>query len=202
MRLFLALPLPDGPRRDLAALCHGVPGARWARPENLHLTLRFLGETDRHQAADLDGLLADIRAPAFEMTIRGVGAFTSKGRMRALWAGVAPEGALMHLQAKLERACMRAGFSPDGRKFSPHITLARFKDAREHVAGGFLEHHGNLALPPFAVDGFTLFESHMGHGGSHYVPLRVYPLIDVTGGALGEDYGDDWDDETLEDEAF
>lgn len=185
MRLFVGLELPDDIRRDLAAISAGVQGTRWVAPENFHITLRFIGETDRHQAADLDDALADILAPDFDLKLRGVGSFGSRGRLRALWAGVEPSAALAHLQGKVERACMRVGFPPEERKFKPHVTLARFKGLPEMSAAAFLNTHAGFTAPAFTVDRFVLFESHLGGEGAHYVPIGTYPL-----GGNGWDFED------------
>jgi len=176
VRLFVGVNLPDEIRHRLAALSAGVNGAKWVAPENFHITLRFIGEVDRHQAADLDGALADIRAPAFDLALREVGKFGSRGRLRALWAGLESSGALVHLHDKVERASVRAGIEPEQRKFKPHVTLARFKRTPDHAAAGFLEDHAGLASDDFFVDQFVLFESTLGNQGAHYTPLRSYPL--------------------------
>ncbi len=192
MRLFVGLDIPADLRRQLGAVCSGVSGARWVAPENFHITLRFIGEVDRHQAADLDGALADIEAPAFDLALSGVGKFASRGRLRAVWAGTEPSGALMHLHEKVERATVRAGFRSEQRKFKPHVTLARFKNPPEHVAGGFLEDHAGFVSVDFAVERFILFESTLGREGAHYTPIRTYRLgaLDYDFDGLAEEYGE------------
>ncbi|MEK9673868.1 MAG: RNA 2',3'-cyclic phosphodiesterase [Rhodospirillaceae bacterium] len=185
MRLFVGLELPSSVRRDLAAMSAGVSGAKWVAPENFHITLRFIGQADRHQAADLDAALADITPPAFDLALSGIGSFASRGRLRAVWAGVDNSPPLNHLRDKIERASVLAGFLPEPRKFKPHVTLARFKGAPEHVAQGFLEDHAGFGLRPLAVDRFVLFESRLGCEGAHYTPVETYPL-----GGAGYDFGD------------
>ena len=109
MRLFVALPLPVGVLKDLARLCSGLPGARWVAPENMHVTLRFIGEIDPPVAEEVDDLLSHIDAPAFEFRLAGLGTFGSRGRVRALWAGIEKSAPLERLQAKIEAACVRTG---------------------------------------------------------------------------------------------
>ncbi len=176
MRLFVALALPGRIRRRLSGLTGGVPGVRWTPPENYHLTLRFIGEVGRHQARDIDTALRDVEAPGFSLRISGVGGFARRGRLRALWAGVDPEGALTHLQSKVERACQSAAMPPGGRKFKPHVTLARAKDAPETAADGFLSGNAGLRTPFFEVGGFHLYESTLGGEGAHYEAIAEYPL--------------------------
>ena len=194
MRLFVGLDLPEDLRLTLGTLRTGISGARWMAPESYHITLRFIGEADRHQAADLDDALADIDAPAFDLAFDGVGSFASRGRLRAIWAGVESSGALCHLHDKVERAAIRAGFTPEDRKFKPHVTLARFKGTPEFAAGRFLEDHAGFTSRMFTVERFVLFESTLGGEGAHYSPIRDYPLglfgYDDAFADLADDYAD------------
>lgn len=176
MRLFVALSLPDDLRRDLSGLSCGLPGARWVAPENLHLTLRFIGEVDGHDAEDIDAALSGIRFPRFALTVAGVGEFGDDRRLRSLWAGVEPNEMLDRLQAKVEQAVRRAGQPPEKRKFKPHVTLARFKS---HPGGKLKDYFAEQALfraPAFDVAEFTLFSSYLSHEGAIYSPEAVYPL--------------------------
>ena len=159
----------------MTALEGGVPGARWASEEQLHLTLRFIGEVDGNVAHDIDDALAGIRAPAFTLELAGVGEFGGK-RPRALWAGVRPNEALLHLQKKVETALQRIGLAAEERKFSAHVTLARMRASPREKVVQFLTHHALFASGPFHVDRFVLFSSHLGSGGSVYHAERVYPL--------------------------
>jgi 2'-5' RNA ligase len=175
IRLFVALELPESLRDRLVGLQGGVPGARWANDDQLHLTLRFIGEVDENVAHDIDDALSQIRAPGFELELSGVGEFGGKNP-RALWAGVRSNGALMHLQKKVETAIQRLGLEPETRKFSPHVTLARLRGAPSEKVMQFLSEYSLFASGPFRVDRFVLFSSHQGSGGSVYHPERVYPL--------------------------
>jgi 2'-5' RNA ligase len=178
IRLFVALRIPEAVRERLVALQGGVPGARWANSDQMHLTLRFIGEVDGNVAHDIDDALAAIRAPAFTLELAGVGEFGGKNP-RALWAGVRPNEALLHLQKKIETALQRIGLPAESRKFSAHVTLARMKGAPQEKIVQFLTHHALFASGPLGIDDFVLFSSHLSHGGSIYHPERVYPLISV-----------------------
>lgn len=179
-RLFVGLALPDSLREPLARLCHDLPGARWVDPENFHLTLRFIGEVDRHAAADIDDALQRITSPGFEMSLAGLDVFGNRQKTHALWVGVTQEqggiSKLKHLHNKVESAVVRAGQPPEPRKFKPHVTLARFRNAHPHRIQSFVECHGLFRAGPVTVDRFVLFESHMGKGGSVYEELAEYPL--------------------------
>ena len=177
MRLFIGVAIPEDVRATLCTLCSGISGARWVRPEGMHLTLRFIGETDGPGVAGLDTALGDLDRPAFKMALTGIGHFSSKSRHRALWAGVEAGNALKQLQARVEWAAQRAGFEPEGRKFKPHVTLARFKGREGGVdLSRYLEDNGTFATEPFLVEAFTLFESHLSQEGAHYVALKDYPI--------------------------
>ena len=175
IRLFVALELPETVRDRLVGLQGGIPGARWAHDDQLHLTLRFIGEVDENVAHDIDDALVSIRAPGFELELSGVGEFGGKNP-RALWAGVRANGALMHLQKKVETALQRIGLEPETRKFSPHVTLARLRGAPREKVMQFLSEYGLFASGPFRIARFVLFSSHQGSGGSVYHAERIYPL--------------------------
>jgi 2'-5' RNA ligase len=176
IRLFVGLELPPELRDRLAGLGGGVPGARWTEPGNLHLTLRFIGEVEEGMLADIHAGLAAVSAPAFDLVLEGTGRFGAGARTRALWAGVEGNAALQHLQQKVESAVVRTGLPAEERKFIPHVTLARLKDAPAERVARFLEERGLFRAGPVRVDHFTLFESRPGRGGPVYIPLGEYPL--------------------------
>jgi 2'-5' RNA ligase len=176
IRLFVAVDLPEAVRQRLALVRAPLPDARWIPPENMHLTLRFIGEVPPPLATEIDTLLGRIEAPPFELRLGRLGTFGSRGRVRILWAGIDGGEALAHLQAKIERACMRAGLPPDPRKFHPHVTLARCKDVREALASEFIGTHDGFDVPAIPVDRFVLYSSHTGRAGAIYSQEAVYPL--------------------------
>lgn len=176
IRLFVGLVLPDPLRETLAALHAPIPGARWVPRENLHLTLHFIGEVDAHTAADIDIALGHVDVAAFALQVEGIGQFASRGRVRALWAGVACNQALERLQARVETACRRLGHGGDGRRFLPHITLARCPELPEtRVAPFFAAHRGFVAVA-VEIESFALFSSTLGSGGPVYRVEASYPL--------------------------
>jgi len=179
LRLFVAVPLPEAVQDRLDGLGFGIPGASWVPGENMHITLRFLGEVSNAEAADIDDALMSVRAPAFDITLEGVGHFGSLRQTRALWVGVARNPALTHLRDKVESALVRFGQPPESRKFVPHVTLARFKSETGHHLANFLAEHNLLKLGPIHADRFTLFQSHLKRDGTLYEPLSDYPLVDA-----------------------
>lgn len=177
MRLFIGLDLPDDIKERLAGMSGGLPGARWVPPENMHLTLRFIGEVDNAQARDLDDALSAVDGKGFDLTLKGIGSFGEANRLRALWAGVEPSEPLNRLQAKVEQAAVRAGLQVERRKFKPHVTLARFRaDPPELKLSHYLSQHALFRAGPFPIQDFTLFSSFLGSEGALYEAEAVYPL--------------------------
>jgi 2'-5' RNA ligase len=175
LRLFVAIRPPIAIRERLLAAMGGVAGARWQSDDQLHLTLRFIGEVDRHAARDVDAALAAVHHPRFEIAVAGIGAFDRRGEPVALWAAVAPIEPLKILHNKIDQAIVRAGLEPERRAFTPHITLARLPRGAGPVKG-LLETSGGLASPPFTVDAFSLFESRPTPEGAVYTRLERYSL--------------------------
>lgn len=176
MRLFVGVPLPESVRARLAMLCCGLPRVRWVPPENLHLTLRFIGDADGGAFADIDAGLAGVRAPGFSVEISGVGHFGNGNRVRIVWAGAGREPGLVHLRDKVESAVVRSGFEPEGQRFSPHVTLGRGRGAPVPRLHHFLAAHALFRCHPFEVGHFVLFSSFPGSGGSIYREERSYEL--------------------------
>lgn len=176
MRLFVGLALPADIRARLSGLRGGLKGVRWVAEENLHLSLRFIGEVTGGTDQDIDRALQSVGGAAFELTLSGLGAFDRRGRVHAVWAGIDKSDPLAALRDRIESALVRIGLEPEHRKFKPHVTLGRLKNGSADETGRFLESHAGFTAGPIAVEGFTLFESHLGQGGSHYVSLAEYPL--------------------------
>lgn len=176
MRLFVALSLPEEIREHLAAMANGLPAARWVKPENYHVTLRFIGEVDNHVARDIDDALNGVHMPEFEVSLAGIGQFGEGRKLRSLWTGVEGGEPLMRLQTKVENAVVRAGIAPEGRRFKPHVTLARFKEAPGPKIGDYLRNHGLFRSQSFMVREFVLYSSFLGGEGAIYRPEAVYEL--------------------------
>lgn len=177
-RLFVALRPPPQIRAALIAATGAVPGARWQDDEQLHLTLRFIGAVDTHQADDIAVALAGVVAPTPVVRIEGVGTFDRRGRVDTIWARVAQSDALAALHRKVDQALARAGTPPDTRRYLPHVTLARVTRGTLDTAAlaRWLADHAALATPDFACPHLTLFESVLGGEGAHYEAVMRWPL--------------------------
>lgn len=174
-RLFVGFRPPPAIRAQLQALAGGVAGARWQDDEQLHCTLRYIGEVERPRAEDIAVALGSLRFAPFELAVDGVGEFDSRGRPNALWAGLRPQDQVTQLHQKIDQALVRLGLEPERRAYRPHITLARM-NVPAGTNARFLQDHAGLTSPPFRVDAFLLFESHLGREGARYAAIERYPL--------------------------
>lgn len=174
-RLFVAIRPPAPVRARLTALMGGVEGARWQDDDQLHLTLRFVGEVDRPVAEDVVAALGGVSHPRFAVSLEGIGQFDRKGRITSLWVGVGPPEPLAALHRKVDQALVRIGLVPEGRAFVPHITLARFgRDAG--ALDAVMSRAGEMSGLSFEAEDFRLYESTLGRGGAHYEMIERYRL--------------------------
>ena len=181
IRLFVGIPIPDHISKSLTSLQNGVPGARWVEPRNMHITLRFIGEVDENIAEDIAQALDSVSTHPFEIALTGIGTF---GRpTHTLWAGVEedPKGTLGGLHRTIDGVLIRTGLEPERRKYSPHMTLARFarRSGAQARLPQYLETHTDLMVDRFCVTGFTLYESQITHRSIIYNPLYQYDFFQI-----------------------
>ena len=180
MRLFVGIELPDPLRERLVALYGSLAGARWTPPENLHLTLRFIGEIRPDLADEVDGALAAIRGRRFDLTLSGIGTFDRGGRRSgipgSLWAGIERNERLEHLQGKIETILQRTGLPPERKRFQPHVTLARVDGIAEPLLASWVQAHNLLRSPSVPITHFTLFSSLLGKEQAVYNAEVEYEL--------------------------
>lgn len=174
-RLFVALRPPPSLRRAcLEAMEDGPPGWSWQDDEQLHITLRYIGEVERRQAEDIASALDKVRSRPVEVALTGVGWF-DQGRGGSLFARCGPAEPLAALHRKVDRALVMAGREPERRAYQPHITLARRRRQAVDPAG-WLERRAALATPAEPIAAMILYESHLGRAGSIYDAVASYPL--------------------------
>ena len=174
-RLFVAIRPPEPIRDLLIDAMDDSPEFRWQDDEQLHLTLRFIGEVERPMAEDLAAALGRLHAPRFDIRIKGVGRFDQRNS-GALWAGVEPRDPLAVLAAKVERVCLSVGLEPERRAYHPHVTLARWSGGKPRL-DAWLDQHSGLRSQPWTSREFILYESHLGQSGAHYEPIATYPTV-------------------------
>ena len=176
MRLFVAIDLPDSVKEQVAGLCCGLPGARWVNPEQLHLTLRFIGEVDGGMFRDIRETLDEVQSDPFTLQLDGVGFFPPRGKPRVVWVGLRQSVDLSQLRNRIESRLVALGLEPETRKSSPHITLARLKNTPASKVGRFLETHNLFLSTSFAIDEFFLYSSRFGRNGAIHRIEAGYPL--------------------------
>ena len=174
-RLFTALEVPDDVAEALATYRGGLSGARWIDVENYHVTLRFLGDIDEETAQEAAYLLGQVRRAPFDVTIEGLDAFGGD-RPRSLIARIVPSPAISELQAEHERIMRRAGLPSEKRKFAPHVTLARLRDASPRAVADYLALRGGPPGLTFRAEQFVIYSSRDSVGGGPYVLEAAYPL--------------------------
>jgi len=174
-RLFVAIRPPEAIRDLLIDAMDDSPELGWVKDDNLHLTLRFIGEVERPVADDIAAALGRIRAAPFALSLDGIGRFDRRNG-GSLWAGVTPKPPVAALAAKVERACTAAGIAPERRAFHPHITLARYHRRSAAAADALTARNRAITSPPFDVTRFILYQSHLSRHGAHYEEVAAYPL--------------------------
>jgi len=174
-RLFTGVEVPPAIGQSLAMMRGGLPGARWIDPENYHLTLRFIGDIDDALAGEIAGVLGRVHRQGFNLRLDGLTSFGGR-KPRAVVAAVAPIAPLMELQAEHDRLLQRLGLEPEGRKYTPHVTLARLRDSSSFDVAEYLSERAAFRSQPFTVSRFVLFSSRASVGGGPYVVEAAYPL--------------------------
>lgn len=174
-RLFVAIRPPEDIRDVLIDAMDDSPALRWVGDEQLHLTLRFIGEVERPIANDIGVALDRVHSPSFELNVVGVGKFEQRNG-GALWAGVHPKAPVGALAAKVERAIQQVGLDAEHRAYFPHITLARWNRRNAEAVDAFLRRNSDLRSEPFLVDRFILFESRLSRHGAHHEEIGEFPL--------------------------
>ena len=178
-RLFVALVPPATVQAELAALAVPLPGVRWTPADNLHLTLRFIGDTEPDKQAALEMALARVRVEPFILPVGGLGVFPTRGPAKVLWAGVGRgHTRLYQLRKQVDESLLSVDTALDVHSFHPHFTLGRLGE--EHVAKAlakFIEHHPGFEAPPFRVDTFHLMANELTMGRPQaYRTVRSFPL--------------------------
>ncbi|MBE0582835.1 MAG: RNA 2',3'-cyclic phosphodiesterase [Desulfofustis sp.] len=176
IRTFIALQLEDSLRSRLSELGRSIPDARPVPPEQIHLTLRFLGDIDGTLFQDIKEGLTGVVAPPLTMSLCGVGHFPPRGAPRVIWAGVEPAAALTGLRSGINRVLTRIGIPAEERRYHPHVTFARLKGSPIGRIADFLAGNSLLLSPPCTIESFTLFSSTLTAKGAIHRIEADYPL--------------------------
>ncbi len=175
LRLFIGLELPVSIQNRLEPLCSGLKDVRWVAPENMHITLSFIGDIAEGAAEDLHEKLCGLSFEPFELSLAETGCFESRGRARAVWADVKGDVEALHrLHHKIQLAVETAGLTPERRKYKPHVTLGWLKGTPLEKLQAFMSAHNTLKTSAFRVSHFSLFQSHLSRHGADYEVLERY----------------------------
>jgi 2'-5' RNA ligase len=181
VRAFIAIDLPESIQaalgRQQAVFRAACPDARWTRPEGIHLTLKFLGEISDDQVRQVTEVLGSLTPlERFSIEVKEFGFFPDARRPRVFWVGLEAPPALGELARRVEDCMARLGFAPEGRPFTPHLTLARFKVPRpQPTLQALLAGHKEVSLGGFEVSEFFLFESKLSPHGAEYRKVARFP---------------------------
>ena len=176
-RLFIAIPLPEAVRDQLAQLAEPLPGVNWTRPEQLHLTLRFLGDVPTDIITAMSRRLATVKVEPFVLPIEGLGTFPPNRPPRVLWIAVGSgHPRLFQLRQRIDDALLAAGLQLDVRTFHPHVTLARCTENAAPAIGHWVHAHRDVAAPPFRVESFELYSSELRPAGAVHTLKQSFPL--------------------------
>jgi 2'-5' RNA ligase len=175
-RLFIAIDLPEEQKRRIDSISYGLPETRWIVAEQIHLTLRFIGEVNGTSYERISDALSEVQSDPFELRVKGIGHFPPRRTPRVLWLGLDKSEPLLQLQRRVEAKLQQSGLAPEGRKFSPHITIARFKNPPLDKVVAFMAAHSLFELPPFRPKDFHLYSSFLTSGGAVHTLEASYPL--------------------------
>lgn len=176
-RLFIAIDVPATHRKALSDLQKPLRGVRWTPSEQLHLTLRFLGDTASEPERALIHRLEQVRVEPFILPLEGIGIFPPRGQPRTIWAGVGQaHPRLFQLRQQIDDAILAAGLELDLRSFVAHITLGRCLRVKPGAVSGFRHKIRDFTGAPFKVDRFILYSSVLTPAGPVHRADRVYEL--------------------------
>ncbi len=175
-RLFIAVDLPDTIKKNLGSMFFGIPGARWVSIDQMHLTVRFIGDVDGALFLDIKNVLEEVNIQPFNIQLKGMGHFPPRGAPRVIWVGLEKSEHLQRLRKKIDGTLLKVGVTPEKRKFSPHITLARLKNTPPQKVANFLSGNGLFSQDPFQVEDFKIYSSILTPKGAIHEVEKVYPL--------------------------
>lgn len=187
IRLFVAIDLPHEIKDELLNIKMGIPSANWKQREQIHLTLRFIGEVQEPFFREIGTTLSQIKMSPFTLRMQAVGCFHSQRSPRILWVGVSKSDELQSLHRKIDKTLQSLGLPAEGKKFFPHVTLARFSNPNRCNHNGhsfnnffrisdFLQHFSLYKSTPFSVNCFHLYSSNLTPKRAIYQIEQSYPL--------------------------
>ena len=179
-RLFIAIDIPAVHRKLLAELQEPVRGVSWTSPEQFHLTLRFLGDTNSDDQRDITRRFNAVQVEPFILPLEDLGVFPTRGLPRTIWVGVGHgHPRLFQLRQQIDDFLLASGIAIDLRTFVAHITLGRCTRAKPGPVNATIRKHRNFQGPPFRVDRFSLYSSQLEADGAIHTVEKTFPLRDA-----------------------
>jgi 2'-5' RNA ligase len=170
--------MPEEVRESLSNICFGIPGARWTQKDQMHLTVRFIGDTFQNTMDDIADILENVNCSCFSLTIKGLGYFPPKHKPNLLFAGIENSTYLQDLRDLIEPLLTEIGLEPEERKYHPHITLARLRpEAPLNTITGFLSAHNLLKIENIPITEFHLYSSELTADGAVHTKEISYSLL-------------------------
>jgi RNA 2',3'-cyclic 3'-phosphodiesterase len=179
-RLFVAIDIPEEIKAALTQFTRELPAARWVPADQLHLTLRFIGDAGPQAFTAIKDALSVIQFHPFQLALHGTGHFPPGTHPRVLWVGVKEDPQLRQLYQDLELALLEVGIPPEERPFSPHLTLARLKTSAPAALSSFETLHGELAFASFEVREVILYSSVLTNQGAIHSREAVVACLPPT----------------------
>lgn len=176
IRLFVAIPIDTEIRRKLNGLGKMIPGASPVSEEQIHLTLRFIGEVESTLFHDIRERMYELQSGPLQISVKGTGHFPPRGTPRVIWAGIKPAGDVIILRNRVNTILSKCGIAYEQRKFHAHITLARLKNSSPKRVADFLAGNVLLQSPVFTIDRVHLYSSKLTANGAIHRIEGSYPL--------------------------
>ncbi len=180
IRLFTAIPLPQKIRAILHGMGRSLPGARPVPLDQIHITLRFIGEIEGSLLQDIKESLSSLKVDSFSLAIRGVGHFPPRGQPRVIWAGLYPTDKLSRLKRKIDSNLQQCGIPSEQRKFSPHVSLARLHNCPIKRVTEFLAGNSFLEFDELRINQFNLYSSKLTPKGAIHTLEQSFELQSQT----------------------
>lgn len=175
-RLFIAVDIPQRIKDDILSTYLAIPGAKWINEDQLHITLRFLGDIDTVTEKKIVCALKKVSFAPFDLTLKGCGYFPPRREPRVLWIGLDNPQNLNTLQGKIERSLVSVGIGPDKRRFHPHITISRLNKSPLNKVIEYLTNYSLFSSEPFSIDEFHIYSSILCKEGACYTKENSFRL--------------------------
>ena len=175
-RMFIGIDIPIKNKKEILLYCHGPRNIQWVDYQNFHLNLCFLGEIDRRSQNVLESSLDEMYLNQFHLNPEGIGSFDKSQREKIIWIGIKLSPELIELQRSIDKNLSILGISRDKRKFIPHITIGKMKNAKKEDLNQYLQQEMDYPLSDFQVTSFSLFSSKLRPQGPLYRIEREFQL--------------------------